>query len=323
MQLVDLGPASPPEWLDAWHRLDVETALETLPGLEPPTAAESRGEFLSDVGYRRRGVGAVEGGVLVGAISLEEPLLEDVDMAYGWLLVDRAHRRRGIGTRVLDAVREQLRADGRRRLHFSVLVGSPAATFARRAGARITQVEVHNVLDLSAVDVATFRANAQPGSPYALASWVDTCPDDVVAAFVAAHAAMDDAPRGNEPYDEAAWTAERVRDQERRWSSLGHTTLTVAAVHEPTGEVAGYTQLLLSGRPTTAIQEDTGVGRAHRGHGLGRVLKSANLVALTGHSPGFRTVVTWNAESNAHMLAVNHELGFRPHSRWEENTLDL
>jgi GNAT superfamily N-acetyltransferase len=143
---------------------------------------------------------------------------------------------------------------------------------------------------------------------------------------------MDDAPRGDEPYDDATWSIERVRDQEQRWSALGHTTLSVAAVHATSGEVAGYTQLLLTGRPSTAIQEDTGVVRAHRGHGLGRVLKSANLLQLKksanllqlkGFSPAMRTVVTWNAESNAHMLAVNHELGFRPHSRWQEVTLDL
>jgi len=97
--------------------------------------------------------------------------------------------------------------------------------------------------------------------------------------------------------------------------------VTTAAVHAPSGVVAGYTVLLLAGRPTTAIQEDTGVVRAHRGHGLGRAMKAANLLALTEHSPSINTVTTWNAESNTHMLAVNDELGFRRHSRWEEVSL--
>ncbi len=322
MQVVDFDLGSPPEWLDAWHRIDVEVALETLPGLEPPSAAESRGELLGELGWRRRGLAAIDGGELVGAVTFQEPLLEDLDMAYAWMLVDAAHRRRGIGARLLDASRELLVPDGRRRLHSSVLVDSPAAAFARRAGGRITQIELSNALDVTALDLPALRANAEPQSPYVLASWVDACPDELVAAFADAHTAMDDAPRG-EPADASAWSVDRIRDQERCWADLGFTILTVAAIHEPSGDVGGYTQLLLTGRPSTAVQEDTGVVRAHRGHGLGLALKCANLLALVEHSPQIATVVTWNAESNKYMLAVNEAVGFRVRSRWEEVSLAL
>ncbi|MDQ1748634.1 MAG: hypothetical protein QOD07_2897 [Frankiaceae bacterium] len=322
MRIVDLGLDSPAELLDAWHRLDVAVALETLPGLEPPAAAETRADLLSDAAYRRYGLAALDGGELAGGIALEESLLEDLDTAYGWLLVDEAYRRRGVGRALLDAAGETLRASGRRRLDGSVLVGSPASAFAASAGARVRQVEVSNVLDLAALDRSALPANPRPAAPYRRAAWVGACPDDLVAALAAAHAAMDDAPRGEDgEYDDALWTAERLRDLERRWAGLGYTTLTTAAVHEPTGEIAGYTQIVLTGRPTTAVQEDTGVVRAHRGHGLGRALKSANLLALLERHPSIRTVVTWNAESNRYMLAVNDELGFRRHSRWEEVTL--
>jgi len=323
MHVADLDLGSPPEWLDAWHRLDVETALETLPGREPPSAAESRGELFSELGWRRRGLAAIDGGVLVGAVTFQEPQFEDLDMAYGWMLVEAAHRRRGAGALLLDAARDLLGRDGRRRLHSSVLIGSPAAEFARWAGGRVTQIELANALDLTTADVAALASQATPQPPYSLMSWVGPCPDDLAGEFADAHTAMDDAPRGDEPADAAIWTVERVRDQERCWDALGFTALTVAAVHEPSGEIGGYTQLLLTGRPTTAVQEDTGVARAHRGNGLGLALKCANLLALIDHNPAINTVVTWNAESNAHMLAVNHALGFRPQSRWEEVSLKL
>ena len=51
--------------------------------------------------------------------------------------------------------------------------------------------------------------------------------------------------------------------------------------------------------------------------------KVANLRRLVDEHPEIRTVVTWNAESNAHMLAINDVLGFRPHSRWEQTTTTL
>ena len=320
---MEFGVDSPAEWLDTWHRLDVAVALETLTGLEPPTAAETRRDLLSDLGYRRFGLAAFDRGELVGGIALEESLLEDLDTAYGWMLVDAAHRRRGVGTALLDATREKLRAGDRRRLDSSVLVGSPAAAFAEDAGARVRLIETPNVLDLTTLDLSTLPAKAEPAPPYVLVAWTDRCPDELVASFAAAHSAMDDAPRGDDTYDDWIWTTDRVRDVERTWAGLGYTSLTVAAVHGPSDEVAGYTQIVLTGRPTTGIQEDTGVARTHRGHGLGRALKATNLLALTAHSPHIKTVVTWNAESNKHMLAVNDELGFRPHSRWQEVTLDF
>jgi GNAT superfamily N-acetyltransferase len=323
MHVVDFDLGSPPEWLDTWHRLDVDVALETLPGLEPPSPAESRGELRSELGWRRRGLAAIDSGTLVGAITFQEPQFEDLDLAYGWMLVDAAYRRRGVGARLLDASRELLRPDGRRRLHTSVLVDSPAASFARNTGARVTQIELCNAADVTALDLAALRAKTQPRSPYVLASWVDACPDDLVTVFADAQTSMDDAPRGDAPSDASTWTVERLRDQEECWSALGYTALTVAAIHQHSGAVAGYTQLLLTGRPTTAVQEDTGVVRAHRGHGLGLAVKCANLIALTEHSPTVETVVTWNAESNKYMLAVNDAVGFRAHSRWEEFSLDL
>ena len=237
------------------------------------------------------------------------------------MLVDASHRRRGVGTILLDATRDLLGADGRCRLHSSVPIDSPASSFAKSAGAHVAQIELCNVLDLTTVDPTALRDNASPAPSYVLASWIGACPDDLAAAFADAHTAMDDAPRGDEESEASTWTVERLRDQERCWDTLGFTTLTAAAVHEPSGEVGGYTQLLLTGRQTTAVQEDTGVVRAHRGHGLGLALKCANLLALADHSAAITTVVTWNAESNAHMLAVNEAVGFRVHSRWEEVSL--
>ena len=62
--------------------------------------------------------------------------------------------------------------------------------------------------------------------------------------------------------------------------------------------------------PRLAYHQDTLVLREHRGHGLGLVLKLANVPVLRRAFPEVRTVRTWNAVENAHMLAVNDAMGY-------------
>jgi hypothetical protein len=60
----------------------------------------------------------------------------------------------------------------------------------------------------------------------------------------------------------------------------------------------------------------TVVTRPHRGHRLGLLLKVAMLDLLARREPQIRQIVTWNAESNRHMAAINETLGYRVMDRW-------
>ena len=73
------------------------------------------------------------------------------------------------------------------------------------------------------------------------------------------------------------------------------------------------TILLHPDRPSFAHQEDTAVVPAHRGFGLGRWLKAANLRATLEAHPEVTVVQTYNAETNGPMLDINVAMGFRPH----------
>lgn len=92
-----------------------------------------------------------------------------------------------------------------------------------------------------------------------------------------------------------------------------------AAVHDATGEIAGFTELELTGEaPPRADQGDTAVVPAHRGSGLGMWLKAAMLVRLRADRPDVARIVAGNASSNVHMLRINERLGFRPLARLVE-----
>jgi hypothetical protein len=61
----------------------------------------------------------------------------------------------------------------------------------------------------------------------------------------------------------------------------------------------------------------------HRGHGLGITVKAANLIRLRVDEPQVTRVLTWNAETNEHMRAVNERLGFRVVNCWHDLSMQL
>jgi len=65
-------------------------------------------------------------------------------------------------------------------------------------------------------------------------------------------------------------------------------------------------------QPTIVVQDDTGVIREHRGHGLGVALKYQMLEKLMcdPESKGFTHWITHNAHSNSHMIRINTELKY-------------
>jgi mycothiol synthase len=124
---------------------------------------------------------------------------------------------------------------------------------------------------------------------------------------------MIDAPLDDMDWDPQPQSPRQVQDRERSWDGLGCDVVTTLAL-APDGAAAGASQLLVSRlRPPLGRQADTGVVTAHRGHGLGRWLKAENLRRAREHEPALAVVETYNAESNPHMLAINVEMGFRPH----------
>jgi len=323
MDVVALSLSSPEEHLRAWHRLGVQFWREEMPQVDPIGELEARADLESDATMQRSALLACDGDEVVGAAAYELPLMEDLDVAWVNVLVDKQHRRRGIGKDLLAALTEVVTAEGRSRMVGDARQGGPGEAFAAVVGARVTQVDVGSVLDVTAADAAALRAFARADAAYEVVQWRDRCPDDLVDRFAVARTSMNDAPHGDEPRDAWGWDAARVRTLEERrmrWQVRSYTT---AAVHIDSGEVGGFTDLLVVDRPATAAQEDTGVLAAHRGHGLGLSVKAANLLAVLEHEPQIARVMTWNAEGNRHMRAVNERLGFQVANKWLDLSLKI
>ncbi|WP_285661483.1 hypothetical protein [Actinorhabdospora filicis] len=95
-------------------------------------------------------------------------------------------------------------------------------------------------------------------------------------------------------------------------------------MHAASGEVAGLTELEVGlDGAGQAVQQDTAVLGAHRGLGLGVVMKVANLAWLAGRYPGVEGVRTTTAADNAPMLRVNAAVGFTVARRTQNRQLAL
>ena len=245
-----------------------------------------------------------------------------------WLVVRPDARSQGIGRRLFDAAVERARAEGRTTLMGITALGSEAAVATRALGAELALVERISRLRTAEVDRALLddwitRA-PERAAGYSLVAWDDHCPDELLEQFAAVTGVMNTAPRGELDLEDEVYTPEMIREFEGSMVRKGTRIWTLAARHDATGELVGYTALFLrKHRPWHAQQGDTGVDPIHRDKGLGRWLKAVNLRRLLDERPDVQVVDTGNASSNEPMLNINVALGFRPLAELESVQVKL
>ena len=160
-------------------------------------------------------------------------------------------------------------------------------------------------------DLSLRAEAADAAAGYTLASWTGPTPEEHLDRVAAGFNAMNDAPHSADREDDI-WDAQRVR--ERADTALRSGCLrgySVVAIAEESGEMAGLTQVFIDPEfPEWGHQGITAVTRAHRGHRLGLLLKSAMLEWLATEEPKLERIATDNAASNEYMIAVNETLGY-------------
>jgi GNAT superfamily N-acetyltransferase len=225
-------------------------------------------------------------------------------------------RRQGVGSALLERVLERARELDVQALHGRHSTPEGAA-FAGRFRFTDGQRVVRGLLDLRHAELPE---PAPPGA-WTLATWLRRVPDEHLAAFVTARAAMDDAPTSDD-LEFPAWTAAHVRASEESLA-LRNREMRVTVAVRSDGEVGAFTELRVSSGSTLGFTDDTGTVAAHRRHGLARAVKLESLRRLRADHPEITVVSTSNAEENEAMRHVNERLGFRPSAIETTATLNL
>lgn len=239
------------------------------------------------------------------------------DLAWLDVTVNPEHRRRGLGTAMWGHLVEQAAGAGRPRIGASAWKGSAGATFLEGLGLSARAIGVLSRQHLHELDLEEVRRLRDEAARHAAAYDVlvvdGPTPPDRFEELAALASSINDAPMDDLDYEDEVYDPVRLRNFEVANEARDRDLHRTVAVERATGAWVGHT-VLVTERATPEIghQLDTAVMGEHRGHRLGLLLKSALVLHLAETRPALRTVDTWNAASNAHMVEVNTRLGYRP-----------
>ena len=315
---MDIGPLDPHDDDAVAAAAEVITASEAAdaPWRWPTSAERLRGVLLHGfdletptpfVGYDGERL------VAFGALHLTE--WDNRDLAWTEVHVHPSYRGEGRGSAMRRHLEKAGTEAGRSAFGTDAWDGSAGVLFAERHGYERRASEILRRQHLAELDLEALavlhREASTAARDYELLR-VPAVPEELLEPFAELAASINDAPLDDLDIEDEVYNPERVRNYEESAHRREMTLYRVLARHRDSGELAAHTALVVDRhRPQIAYQHDTAVARPHRGHRLGLLVKAELLRWLKEAEPQLRTVDTWNAESNDHMIAVNEALGYR------------
>ncbi|HEX4472609.1 MAG TPA: GNAT family N-acetyltransferase [Nocardioides sp.] len=310
--------------LDAF--LEVYAAAERAE--DPAARLYSRADAASLLGSRDpssffAGYGAFVGGEVLGVAILTGSTRDNVALAQAQAWVHPAHRRGGVGTRLVDHVERQAASRGRTLVRVQVRT-SPGLEdnqrFAEGRGYRLALVEVERRLALPPDEALLGRLAAEAAphhTDYEIRTVVGPVPVGLRASYVDLdNLLLVEMPHGDVDLQATAGTVADLDAFEAEQVGAGRTRVSAFAVHD--GGVVAFADASVPDGERHVDQLGTLVHPAHRGHRLGMAVKCAQLRLLRETFPDRTSIATSNAEVNLQMVAINEALGFEIHQVWAE-----
>lgn len=188
--------------------------------------------------------------------------------------------------------------------------------FAEQVGATKGLEESINQLVLEGLDKKRLSnwldlANSK-SRDFEMGFWGSRYPDADINAIAELFNVMNTAPRDDLDIGDWQTKPEELREGEAYDVARGVERWVLYVRHKPSRNLAGFTiTYWYPENPENLDQNATGVLPEYRSNGLGKWLKASMIQKVLTERPVVKRIRTGNANSNAPMLAINNELGFK------------
>ncbi len=285
------------EFVDRDAEAAAALIAENTPWLQTAAGLRHREASLPPRARRRTWVAERDGAIVGWGEAEFAWVAEEPDVGQVWAVVAPSHRRRGFGSELFDRAYAHVVEHGASEVRsWSFDEGD---SFLEARGFAKARVERLSAVDPRTVDTSAFDSRTDV-RVVPLAALSDRLPE-VYALFTEALADMpSDHPETNLSYDE--W-----RDETIAHPDLSHDgSVVVLADDRP----VALSWVNVDRAHAVAEQQLTGTLRAYRRRGFARLAKLAVLHWCA--EQGITRLATGNDSTNAGMLAINRQLGFRP-----------
>jgi mycothiol synthase len=315
---VDLATLPADQLAEAARLLQAQNQ-ERVPE-DPPTPVEAIMQRISATtpnGWRATFAARDAAGALVGSSFVGWNKNEPENAHARWTEVNvlPAHRRKGLGRALLRAAVEACNDQGDDLVFFGQTNDRQPSgqAFAKSIAASPGLEMKLNQLTIADVDRAKLAEWAKLDPPgYRLERADNVVPKALIQPFLDSANSMNDMPKGDLRFADQQFTEDQLHERESWLKQAGMEWWLIVAIHEATGEGAGFTEVNYDPRSGHVVQQSgTGVTAKHRGHRLGLWLKAVMLDRIIRERPEAKYIRTGNANVNKNMLEINTLIGFR------------
>ena len=233
------------------------------------------------------------------------------------IIVEKKHRRQGIGTQLLRLLFQKSKEINREVLQ-TVTNLKEGREFCLRYGAKIASYRSINRLYMKDINWKEMNKWCLEGKRTAKGVTIETfqdVPEEYIEEFVELYTKTENlAP----DYETGDYKGLKVTTESRRYSEEFHKKKdfiwTTKVTKEEDGTLSGFTEIYFNKHLPYAVDQDmTGVLPQYRGKKLGKWLKADMLFYIRENYPNIIFIETGNANNNTPMLSINKRMGFKKH----------